>query len=425
MADETQEPRRERKRRRRKEFGTNEQQLNQLLDSLMEGKGAEEVFGANGLFHELRKRMAERILEGEMAAHLGYEKHAPEGRDKGNSRNGTTQKRVQTETSALQIEVPRDREGTFEPQLIKKHQRRLHGFDEKVLSLYGRGMTTREIASHLEEIYGAEVSPSLISSVTDAVLSDVKAWQSRPLDPMYPILYLDALHIKLRQQGHVQTCAVYVALGINMEGRKEVLGFWIGEAEGAKFWLSVLTELKSRGVEDILLAVVDGLKGFPQAIAAVYPRTEIQLCIVHMVRNSLRYVSWKHHKELTKDLRTIYTAKTLEEAETALQTFAAKWDPICPLVSRLWQNHWSNLSTFFNYPPAIRKVIYTTNVIESIQAQFRRATKQRGSFSTEDSARKVLYLALMKAKERWTMPIREWPNALYHLSIAFEGRVAL
>jgi transposase-like protein len=411
--------------RKKKEQDPKEAQLKELLDSLVTGKTPEEIFGKGGLMSQLRKRLAESALEGEMIAHLGYAKHAVEGRNRGNSRNGKGTKRVETESGALEIEVPRDRDSTFEPHLIRKRQRRLSDFDEKVLSLYARGLPTREIAEHLEELYGTEVSPTLISAVTDAVLDDVRAWQSRPLDPLYPIVYLDALHIKLKQSGHVQTCAVYIALGINLEGHKEVLGLWVGEAEGAKFWLSILTELKSRGLDDILIAAMDGLKGFPEAVAAVYPRTEIQLCIVHMVRNSLKYVSWKHRKKVARDLRPIYTASTLEQAEQALQQFAATWDAVCPLISKLWRANWTHLTGFFNYPPAIRKVIYTTNAIESIQAQLRKVTRQRGAFPTVDSVRKVLYLALMKAKERWTMSIIDWPTALYHLSLAFPGRVTL
>lgn len=411
--------------RKKKEHDPKEAQLKELFDNLVADKTPEEIFGKGGLMSQLRKRLAESALEGEMVAHLGYAKHAPEGRNRSNSRNGKGTKRVETESGALDLEVPRDRDGTFEPQLIRKRQRRLSDFDEKVLSLYARGMATREIVEHLEELYGTDVSPALISAVTDAVLDDVKAWQSRPLDPLYPIVYLDALHIKLKQSGHVQTCAVYVALGINMEGHKEVLGLWVGEAEGAKFWLSILTELKSRGLEDILIAAMDGLKGFPEAVAAVYPRTEVQLCIVHMMRNSLKYVSWKHRKSVARDLRTVYTASTLEEAERALERFAGTWDEVCPLISKLWRANWTHLTGFFNYPPAIRKVIYTTNAIESIQAQLRKVTRHRGAFPTVDSVRKVLYLALMKAKERWTMPIRDWPAALYHLSIAFPGRVPL
>jgi putative transposase len=402
-----------------------EKELNALLDSLIKGKSAEEILGESGLLKELTKRLVERALEGEMNAHLGYEKHASEGRNGGNSRNGRGRKRLKTGRTEVDVEVPRDRQGTFKPQLVRKRQRRLPGFDDKVISLYARGLTTREVQGHLKELYGVNVSPTLISAVTDAVLEDANAWQTRPLDAFYPILYLDALHLKIRQERHVQTRAVYVALGINRDGQKELLGFWIGENEGAKFWLGILTELKNRGVQDILIAAVDGLKGFPDAIEAVYPTTQVQLCIVHMVRNSLRYVSWKHRKRLAADLRAVYSAPTREAGESALETFAHAWDAQCPLVSKLWRTHWNNLSAFFDYPPAIRKVIYTTNAIESIQAQLRKVTKKHGAFPTEDSVRKVLYLALMKAAERWTLSIQDWPSALYHLSLVFPGRVPL
>jgi transposase-like protein len=286
-------------------------------------------------------------------------------------------------------------------------------------------MTTREIQGQMKEIYGVAVSPALISDITDSVLEDVQAWQSRPLEAFYPIVYLDAIHIKMRSSGHVQSCAVYVALAINGEGRKELLGLWLGEAEGAKFWLSVLSELKNRGVEDILIASVDGLKGFPDAIAAVFPRTQVQLCIVHMIRSSLRYVSWKHHKALVRDLKPIYQASTREAAEAALERFAETWDPIAPLISKQWRSNWANLSTYYDYPPEIRRVIYTTNAVESVQAQLRKVIKKHSAFPTQDSVRKVLYLALMRASERWTMPIREWPSALYHLSLVFPGRVSI
>jgi putative transposase len=399
--------------------------VDELLDELLEGKEPAEVLGEGGLLAELTKGLVERALEGEMTAHLGYEKHALAGRNGANSRNGRTRKRVKTDTSELEIEVPRDRDGTFEPQLVPKRRRRLEGFDEKVLALYARGMTTREIQGHLVDLYGVEVSPQLISEVTDAVIEEVEAWQARPLEAFYPFLYLDAIHLKLRESRHVQTCAVYVALALNREGHKELLGLWVGEAEGAKFWLSILTELKNRGLEDVLIAAVDGLKGFPEAIAAVFPRTQVQMCIVHMVRNSLRYVSWKHRRFIARDLRKIYTAPTVEAAEAALEAFSETWDDVTPLISRLWRTHWPNLIPFFDFPPAIRKVIYTTNVIESIQAQLRKVTKKRGAFPTPMSVRKVLYLALMKAKDRWTMPVREWPVALYHLSLVYPGRVEL
>lgn len=399
--------------------------VDELLDSLLEGKKPEEILGSKGLAADLTKRLIERALEAEMTAHLGYEKHATEGRNGRNSRNGRVAKRVKTGSAELEIEIPRDRHGTFEPQLVPKRRRRLPGFDDKVLALYARGMTTREIQGQLKEIYGVEVSPSLISVVTDAVLEDVQAWQSRPLERLYPIIFLDALHLKIRRERHVQTCAVYVALALNLEGHKELLGLWIGDAEGAKFWLSILSELKNRGVEDFLIAAVDGLKGFPEAIAAVYPRTQVQLCIVHMVRNSLRYVSWKHRKEIARDLRKIYTAPTVKAAETELEEFAATWDSVTPLISKQWRTHWVNLIPFFDYPPEIRKVMYTTNAIESIQAQLRRVTKKRGAFPTDNSVLKVLYLALMRAKERWTMPVHDWHAALQHLDLVFPGRVPL
>jgi len=397
--------------------------VDQLLDDLLEDKTPEEILGKGGLLKDLTKRLVERALEGEMTSHLGYEKHSPKGRNSGNSRNGKTPKKVQAESGEIQIEVPRDREGSFEPVLVPKGRRRLPGFDEKVIALYARGMTTREIQGHLKELYEVEVSPTLISNVTDAVLEDVKEWQSRPLEAVYPIVYLDAIHLKMRANGRVNNQAVYLALGINLEGEKELLGMWIGESEGAKFWASVLTELQNRGVQDILIACVDGLKGFPDAIESVYPRTQVQLCIVHMVRNSLRYVPWKNRKELAGDLKAVYRAPTLEAAESALEAFGEKWDERFPSVGELWRRHWSNLTRFFDYPPSIRKVIYTTNAIESINSQLRKVTKKRGAFPTPESVRKVLYLAMLKASERWKRPVREWVKALNHFIIVFGDRV--
>ena len=405
------------------ENGITEKELNAILDRLVRGKAPEEIMGQGGLVKDLTRRLVERVLEGEITAHLGYEKHAQEGRDGGNSRNGKTGKRVKTDSAEMGIEVPRDRDGTFDPQMVAKGQRRLPGFDEKVIALYARGMTTREIQGHLKELYQVEVSPTLISAVTDAVLEDVRAWQARGLDPVYPIVYLDAIHVKLRTAGHVQSQAVYLALAINLQGYKELLGLWVGEAEGAKFWLSVLTELKNRGVQDILIAAVDGLKGFPDAIEAVFPKTQVQLCIVHLIRSSLRYVSWKERRAVARDLKAIYRAPTLEAAEEELEAFGAQWDSRFPQISRIWRAHWANLTPFFDYPPEIRKVIYTTNAVESINAQLRKVTKHRGAFPTPDSVRKVLYLAIMKASERWTRPIPDWTSALNHLSIVFEGRI--
>ena len=357
-----------------------DREIDALLDELLKGQRPEDILNEGGLVQDLTKRLVERALEGEMTDHLGYEKHAPEGRDGGNSRNGRTRKRIRTGTDEHEIEVPRDRDGDFEPKLVPKGRRRLPGFDDKVIALYARGMTTREIQDGLQEIYGVEVSPSLISAVTDSVLEDVKAWQARPLDAVYPIVYLDAIHVKMRSSGHVQNTAVYLALAITLEGKKELLGLWVGENEGAKFWLSVLTELKNRGVRDILIAAVDGLKGFPEAIESVYPKTQIQLCLVHMVRNSLRFVSWKERKQVAADLRTIYTAPTVEGAEQALDAFGAKWDDRFPSITKSWRANWANLTPFFDYPPELRKVIYTTNAIESINAQLRKVVRKKERF---------------------------------------------
>lgn len=403
-----------------------EQEVNELLDRLLEGKKPEEILGEGGVLGELTKRLMERTLEGELTSHLGYGKHAQEGRNGSNSRNGRSRKRVRTGTRDLEIEVPRDRDGSFDPQLVRKGQRRLPGFDEKVIALYARGMTTREIQGHLRELYQVEVSPELISTVTDEVLEEVRAWQARPLDEVYPIVYLDAIHVKMRSSGHVQSQAVYVALALTLEGNKELLGLWVGEGgEGAKFWLSVLTELRNRGLQDMLIASVDGLKGFPEAIASVYPKTEVQLCIVHLVRDSLRFVSWKERRTVARDLRVIYQAPTVEAAESALTAFEERWDERFPMISRKWRTHWTNLTPFFAYPPEIRKAMYTTNAVEALNAQLRKVTKKRGAFPTPDSVRKVLYLAIAKASQRWTRPIKDWPAALYHLSIVFPGRVPL
>jgi putative transposase len=400
-----------------------DKEVDAALDELLKGHRPEDILKEGGLVQDLNRRLMERALEGEMTDHLGYEKHASEGRDRGNSRNGKTSKRVKTGEAEFEIEVPRDREGSFEPKLVPKGRRRLPGFDDRVIALYARGMTTREIESGLKEIYGIDVSPSLISAVTDSVLEDVKAWQSRPLDAVYPVVYLDAIHVKMRSSGHVQNTAVYVALAINVEGNKELLGLWVGEAEGAKFWLSVLTELKNRGLQDILIAAIDGLKGFPEAIEAVFPKTDIQLCIVHMVRNSLRYVPWKERKAVAADLRTIYKADTVEEAEQALDAFEEKWGAQYPMVVKSWRSNWANIITFFDFPKEIRKVIYTTNAIESINSQLRKVVKKKGAFPTPESVRKVMYLAMMRASARWSRPVKDWAKALNHFAVAFEGRL--
>lgn len=395
-----------------------------LIDELLEDcQDPKDVLGKNGLLKQLTKRLVERTLEAELSGHLGYEPHHIKGRGSGNNRNGKGRKTVQSDTGALEIEVPRDRNGTFQPQLVKKRQRRLEGFDDKVLALYARGLSTRDIQGQLEELYGAEVSPTLISNVTNGVMEDVRAWQSRPLSAVYPILYFDALFVKSRQEGPVKNKAVYLALGINLEGEKELLGLWIAETEGSKFWLSVFNELKSRGVQDCFIACVDGLKGLPEAIETVFPHTQVQLCIVHKLRNSFKYVAWKDRKAVAKDLRTVYGAVTLAEAEQALESFSENWDTKYPAISPSWRAEWERLTVFFDYSAEIRKVIYTTNAIESLNYSLRRMLKNRGSFPNDDSILKILYLAINRVSKKWTMPLRNWKAALNQFVILFGDRV--
>lgn len=399
------------------------ERVDKLIDELIEDRTPEELLGESGLLKELTKRFVERALAGELTTHLGYEKGSVDGKNTGNSRNGKSSKSIISSNGQMDIEVPRDRNGDFDPQLIKKRQRRLIGFDEKVIFLYAQGMTVREIQEHLFELYGVEVSPTLISNVTDAVLEDVVAWQNRPLDAVYPIVYLDAIHLKLRNSGRVETRAVYLALGITLDGNKDLLGLWVGESEGAKYWLNILTELQSRGVRDILIACIDGLKGFPEAIESVFPQTQVQLCIVHMIRNSLRYVGWKERKAVARDLRTIYTAATVEAAEKALEVFSSTWGERFPVIPKIWRSHWENIIPFFSYPGPIRKVIYTTNAVESINAGLKKVTKKKGAFPTPDSVRKVLYLAIQRISKKWTRPINNWPAALNYFTIVFGDRV--
>lgn len=376
------------------------------------------------LSRALRKITVEAALGAEMEEHLGYAKHAAKGRGSGNSRNGSSPKTLKGSHGEIEINVPRDRNGDFEPQLIKKGQTRLTDFDDQILCLYAKGMTTREIVQTFKEMYDADVSATLISRVTDAVYEQVMAWQSRPLDEVYPIVYLDCIVIKVRQDNRIVKKSVYLALGINLSGHKELLGLWIAETEGAKFWLSVLTELQNRGLQDILIACVDGLSGFPDAIESVYPNTKIQLCIVHMVRNSLKFVSWKDYKAVTTDLKAIYKAVTEPAAQQALNDFANKWDDKYPNISKQWRRHWPNLITLFDYPEDIRRAIYTTNAIESLNSVIRKATKKRKIFPHDQSAIKVIYLATQAASQRWTMSIQNWRAALNRFMIEFEGRIS-
>lgn len=397
---------------------------NEIIDNLLKDyKKPEDLIGEGGLLAELTKRLIERAMATELTEHVGYEKHDREGRNSGNSRNGTSQKMLKGTFGRLPIEVPRDRNGTFEPKIVGKHQTRFTGFDDKIISLYARGLSTREIGQHLEEIYQVEVSPALISSVTDAVIDEVRAWQTRPLDEVYPIVYLDALVCKVRENGHVGNKSVYLAIGVNMDGMKEVLGMWIAQTEGAKFWLSVVTELKNRGLNDIFIACVDGLKGFPEAIESVFPRAEVQLCIVHLVRHSLNFVGWKQRKEVAADLKLVYRASTDEEAATRLEEFAEKWDDKYPMISKSWRANWTRVIPFFAHPAEIRRVIYTTNAIESLNMSLRKVSKTRGSFPNDEALMKLIYLALRNIEKKWTMPIQNWKAALNRFAIIYENRL--
>jgi transposase-like protein len=408
-------------------------ELVKLADSLLANyQKPEDLIGENGLLKQLTKMLVERALETEMSEHLGHGKSEAVTNATGNTRNGHSAKTLQGEFGELPLDIPRDRQGAFEPKLVERHQTRWTGFDDKIISLYARGLSVREIQGHLEEMYGTEVSPTLISAVTDAVSQEVKIWQARPLDALYPIVYLDCIHVKVRDSGAVRTKAVYLAIGVNMEGHKEVLGLWIAQIEGAKFWLQVVTELKTRGVQDIFIACVDGLKGFPEAIEVVYPKAAVQLCIVHMVRNSLNFVSWKVQREVAADLKTIYTSSTVEMAQQMLGAFEAKWDKDYPSIGQSWRRNWERVIPFFDYPPEIRKVIYapqevplgdTTNAIESINMSLRKVIKTRSSFPTDEAVTKLFYLALNNISKKWSMPIRDWKAALNRFTIQFEERL--
>lgn len=396
----------------------------ELLDELLKDyQKPEDVIGENGILKQLTKAIIERALGAELTAHLGYPPHAVEGKNTGNSRNGTSRKTLKSDLGDLPIEVPRDRKSEFEPQIIPKGQRRFTGFDDKILSMYARGMTTRDIQAHLQEIYNVEVSPELISTVTDAVMDEVKEWQNRPLEDIYPIVFLDAIMLKVRDNGHVINKAAYLAIGVRLDGMKDILGIWIDKEEGAKFWLKVITELRNRGLKDILIACIDGLKGFPEAIESVFPQTQVQLCIVHMVRNSLRFVSYKDRKMVVADLKDIYQALTEEEALSALKAFETKWESRYPMIAKSWYTNWERLNTFFGYPQEIRRIIYTTNAIESMNSMLRKVTKNRGSFPNDDAGIKLLYMAIRNIAKKWTMPLQNWGSAINQMSIIFKGRI--
>ena len=394
--------------------------IDQLLDNIdFRGLTQDEVVGQDGIIKQLTGRILQRALEAEMTEHLGYEKNSNAGDNNGNSRNGHTEKTVLLENQSTTIEIPRDRNGTFEPIIIPKHQKRVSLFNDQIISMYSFGMTDKQIRDHLEKVYNIEVSPDLISRVTNEVMDEVREWQNRTLDKSYAIVYLDALRVKSRQDGKSLNKSVYVALGVNFEGHKEVLGLWITENEGAKFWMNVLSQLKNRGVEDILIACMDGLTGFPDALRAIYPQTRIQLCIVHMVRNSTKFVSYKDLKKLCADLKAVYSAASEESGLSALEDFGKKWNDKYPMIYQSWQRHWADLCEFYKYPPEIRKVIYTTNAIESLNFSLRKVIKNKLIFVNDDAIIKILYLVIRNASEKWTMPIRDWGQALNQFAIEF------
>ncbi|MCP4489164.1 MAG: IS256 family transposase [Gammaproteobacteria bacterium] len=403
-----------------------QEKLTELLDEIVANyEKPEDILGEEGILKQLSGAIIERVLKEEMTEQLGYPPEAKNSSLSSNSRNGYSAKTLKTKSGDIDIRVPRDRESDFEPKFVKKHQRRFDGFDDKIISMYARGMSTRDIQAHLKDIYGTEISAQLISTVTNGVMEEVKEWQNSPLDRVYPIVYMDAIRIKVRDNGEIKNKAVYLALAVNMEGRKDLLGIWMAHEEGAKFWLSIVTELKNRGVQDILIACVDGLKGFPEAIESIFPDTKVQLCIVHMVRYSLKYVSYKDKKQVATDLKDIYKANTEKEALEYLEVFAKKWDDKYPAISDSWQRNWEGLCPFLDYPKDIRKAIYTTNAIESLNDSIKKITKGRRVFPNDESVMKLIYLGIQNISKKWTMPIRDWSKALNQFAILFAGRLPL
>jgi putative transposase len=395
----------------------------EVIDELLAGaRTEEEIVGPGGVLAQLTKRLVERAMSAELTEHLGYEPHQEPPGGTGNTRNGSTGKTLATEHGPVRIETPRDRKGSFEPQIIRKGQRRFEGFDDKILALYSRGLSTRDIEAHLAEIYGVKVGRDLISRVTDAVVDDVREWQQRPLDDVYPVVFLDALVLKIREGGTVQRRACYLALGVTVEGERDVLGMWFQETEGAKFWMQVLNELKQRGVADILLCCVDGLKGFPEAIEAIYPNTTVQTCIVHLIRHSLKYVPRREREQVARDLKPIYTAVDANAAQAALETFDDKWGTRFPVITQAWLNAWEYVTPFLAFPPELRRVVYTTNAIEALNRQLRKAIKTKGHFPNEEAARKLIYLAITNAVPAWTRT-RNWTTALLAFKIHFGDRL--
>lgn len=396
-----------------------------LQAELAKCKTADDLTGKNGLVQRLIGGLLEQMLQKEMDGHLGYEKYSPEGHHSGNARNGHTKKSIKSNYGEIKVEVPRDRNSEFEPVVVKKHQRSISSFDDKIISMYAKGMTTRDIQSHIQELYGFEMSPAMVSNITEKVIEVATDWQGRPLQSVYPIIFFDAIHYKVKEGGKVVSKAAYTCLGIDVEGKKDILGLWIGESEGAKFWLKVCSELHNRGVKDILIACIDGLKALPDAIKAVFPEVKIQLCIIHMIRNSMKYIPTKYSKEFMADLKGVYGATTVELAEQKLEEVRGKWDSHYPLAVRPWIAHWDNIKTYFEFSGPIRRIIYTTNAVESLHRQFRKVTKNKAIFPTDEALFKMLFLAARDVSKKWSLPLREWKTVISFLALAYGERLGL
>jgi len=397
--------------------------IEQLKSDLSKAKTYEDLMGKNGAIKKLIAQTLEQMLESELTEHLGYEKYSPEGKNSGNSRNGKTRKSIRNDNGELDLSVPRDRNGEFDPVIVKKYEKTIGPIEDKIISMYSKGMTTRDIQSHITELYGLEISPTLVSNITNKIVHLAEEWQNRPLEKLYPIVFFDAIHYKIRDESRkVTSKAAYTCLAVNHEGHKDLLGLWVGEAEGANFWLNILTELNNRGVEDIFIACIDGLKGFPEAINTIFPKTEIQLCVIHQIRNTLRYVSSKDQKEFIKQVKEVYKASTEDEALINLDRLEERWESKYRLAVKSWRNNWDNLATYFKYPPEIRKIIYTTNAVEALHRQFRKVTKSRSLFPNDDALKKMLFLAYGDLSKKWTMPIQNWPIVLSNFSVYFEER---
>lgn len=397
--------------------------IKQLEEDLAQAKTYNDLMGKDGAIKKLIKSSLENILDAELSEHLGYEKHSPQGNNSGNSRNGKTRKSIKTDEGMIDLEIPRDRNSSFDPVIVKKYEKTLGPIEDKIISMYAKGMTTRDIQSHVEEMYGLEVTAATVSRITDSIVVHAKEWQSRPLSEIYPIVFFDAIHYKVRQEGKVVSKAAYTCLAIDIEGQKDMLGIWVGESEGANYWLGIMTELKNRGLQDILIAAVDGLKGFPEAIESVFPGCEVQQCIIHQLRNTLKYIASKNQKEFVKDLKPVYQAPTEEAGLLALDKLEEKWGDKYPLPIKSWRNNWNNLAVFFNYPPEIRKMIYTTNAVENLHRQFRKVTKNRSVFPSDDALTKMIFLAYRDISKKWKMTLPNWGLIISQLSIRFEKRI--